>query len=95
MYCVNCGMKIDDDSRFCSECGRQIDVPTVPVEPDWDSFQYDDETALTQAEVVELYDNATDEEVEEEFDLINAIDEGPEYYRKVLAIIRWRRANGQ
>ena len=66
----------------------------VAPEPDWDSFEYDDETPITEAEADELYRLATEEEVEDEFDLINSTDEGPAYCRKVLAIIRWRRANG-
>ena len=65
------------------------------TEPDWDSFEYDNITPITEAEADELYRLATEEEVEDEFDLINAYGEGPEFYRKVLAIVRWRRANGQ
>ena len=50
---------------------------------------------ITEAEADELYRIATEEEIEDEFDLINSTDEGPAYCRKVLAILRWRRANGQ
>ena len=65
------------------------------TEPDWDSFEYDDKTPITEAEADELYRLATEEEVEDEFDLINSVDEGAAYCRKVLAIVRWRRANWQ
>ena len=64
------------------------------AEPDWDSLAYDNATPVSTAEADELYGLATEEEVTEEFDLINAVDEGPQYYRRVLAIVRWRRANG-
>ena len=67
----------------------------LSAEPDWDSFEYDDKTALIKTEVDELYSIATEEEIKEEFDLINSGDEGPAYYRKVLAIVKWRRANGR
>ena len=72
-------------------------IPQQPpaIEPDWDSFEYDNDTPITEAEADELYRIATDEEIEEEFDLINSTDEGPAYCRKILAIVRWRRANGQ
>ena len=97
MYCENCGTQLDADAKFCESCGKSQQVSQKPsqLEPDWDSLTYDDETDLTEAEVDELYGIATDEEIEEEFDLINSEDEGPEYYRKVLAIVRWRRDNGQ
>ena len=75
--------------------GRVKAAQAPQPEPDWDSFEYDDETPITDAEADELYRLATEEEVEEEFDLINATDEGAAFYRKVLAIVRWRRANGR
>ena len=27
--CPNCGARIDDDSRFCAECGKEIPQGTV------------------------------------------------------------------
>ena len=61
-------------------------------EPDWDSMEFDDDTPVTEAEADEIYKYATEEEIHEEFDLINATDEGPAFWRKVLAIVKWRRA---
>jgi len=99
MFCTGCGAKAGDDARFCGQCGAPVGasaVPsTTPVEPDWDSLQYDDETPVTEAEADELYGIATEEEIEDEFDLPNSGDEGSGYYRKVLVIVRWRRANGK
>jgi len=57
-------------------------------------MEFDDKTAITDGEANELYDLATDEEREDEFDLGNSMDEGPGYFRQVLAIVRWRRTNG-
>jgi len=93
MSCENCGTQLDTGAKFCKSCGASRQAPAI--EPEWDSFAYDGKTALTQAEVDELYGIATEEEIEEEFDLINSGDEGSAYYRKVLDIVRWRRANGQ
>jgi len=95
MFCKNCGIELNNAAKFCNNCGetQQSSQQTSVSEPDWDSFEYDDRTALTQAEADELAATATEEEYLDEFDLINATDEGPEYYRKVLAIVRWRRAN--
>ncbi|MCL1875374.1 MAG: zinc ribbon domain-containing protein [Synergistaceae bacterium] len=95
MFCENCGAELSSGAKFCSGCGesqqasQQVRQPT----PDWDSFEYDDKTPITEAEAEELYRLATEEEIEDEFDLINSGDEGPAYYRKVLAIVRWRRDN--
>ena len=100
MFCENCGTQLDDTARFCNNCGASQQPAQSPQqapasEPDWDSFEYDDRTPITKAEMDELAAIATDEEYEDEFDLINADSEGPEHFRKVLAILRWRRANGQ
>ena len=27
MYCTNCGAKLEDDSRFCDQCGAAVAVP--------------------------------------------------------------------
>ena len=103
MFCGNCGAQLNDTVKFCGNCGAsqqpaqppQLAQQQAPApEPDWDSFEYDDESPITEAEADELYRLATEEEVEDEFDLINADSEGPEFFRKVLAIVRWRRANG-
>ena len=101
MFCENCGAQLEDTARFCKNCGAsQQPLQEAPrqapaAEPDWDSFEYDDQTPITTAEMNELAAIATDEEYEDEFDLINADTEGPEHFRKILAILRWRRANGQ
>ena len=29
MYCTNCGIKLDDDSHFCPECGHQQELSTA------------------------------------------------------------------
>lgn len=33
MYCNNCGKLISDDSKFCPECGKEIGVQSVRLEP--------------------------------------------------------------
>jgi hypothetical protein len=98
MLCENCGTQINARATFCRACGASVDAgakQAPATEPDWDSFEYDDKSVMSDAEVDELYSIATEEEIEDEFDLINSGDEGQAYYRKVLAIVRWRRANGQ
>ena len=107
MFCENCGAQINNTAKFCRTCGACVaarasqqaltHIPLQPpeIEPDWDSFEYDNDMPITEAEADELYRIATEEEIEDEFDLINSTDEGPAYCRKILAIIRWRRANGQ
>jgi hypothetical protein len=100
MVCENCGTQLNDTAKFCNNCGasQQSAQPLQQApasEPDWDSLEYDDRTPITKAEMDELAAIATDEEYEDEFDLINADSEGPEHFRKILAILRWRRANGQ
>ena len=104
MFCENCGTQLNNTAKFCNNCGasqqplqspKQSPQQATVIEPDWDSIGYDEITPITKAEMDELAAIATDEEYEEEFDLINADTEGPEYFRKILAILRWRRANGQ
>jgi hypothetical protein len=97
MFCKNCGTESSAGANFCKSCGANLQTgrQAPAAEPDWDSFEYDDETPITEAEADELYGIATEEEVADEFDLINSGEAGPAYYRKVLPIVRWRRANGQ
>ena len=97
MFCENCGTQLKDTAKFCNNCGagQQASQQAPAVEPDWDSLKYDGDTPISRAEFDELSAIATEEEYEDEFDLINTTDEGPEFFRKVLAILRWRRANGR
>ena len=88
MYCSNCSMEIEEDSRFCSGCGAR-------VEPDWDTFVYDSDTPFTSDEERRLVELATDEEWLDEFEL--DLDEhvsDAAYCRRTLAIVEWRRTNG-
>ena len=100
MFCENCGAQLNVAAKFCNSCGANQQPAQAPQrspagEPDWDSFKYDDTTPITKTEMDELAAIATDEEYEDEFDLINADTEGPEHFRKILAILRWRRSTGQ
>ena len=94
VFCANCGAKLGAGAKFCGNCGASQQATAV-VEPDWDALEFDDNTPVTDTEAEELYKIATEEEIHEEFDLINSTDEGPAYCRKVLAIVKWRRANGK
>ena len=94
MFCANCGTKLGADVKFCGNCGASQQATAV-VEPDWDALEFDDNTPITDTEAEELYKIATEEEIHEEFDLINSTDEGPAFCRKILAIVKWRRANGK
>ena len=97
------GVRKPKPNKTPAQCSREYraakaarEIPQAPaVGPDWDSFEYDDDTPITTAEMDELAAIATDEEYQDEFDLINATDEGAAFFRKILAILRWRRANGQ
>ena len=35
MYCKYCGARIDGDSRFCPQCGSQVQAPESPRQQDW------------------------------------------------------------
>jgi hypothetical protein len=36
MYCKHCGARIDGDSRFCPQCGAQVQAPAAsPRQQDW------------------------------------------------------------
>ena len=32
-YCPNCGVEVEDDQRFCGECGAQLVFDPLPAEP--------------------------------------------------------------
>ena len=37
MYCVNCGIELADNAKFCSSCGNNLSsVPPLPLKRDWD-----------------------------------------------------------
>jgi zinc-ribbon domain len=37
VYCVNCGIELADNAKFCSSCGNnQSNVPPRPLKRDWD-----------------------------------------------------------
>ena len=37
MYCVNCGIELADNAKFCSSCGNNLsNVPPLPLKRDWD-----------------------------------------------------------
>ncbi len=31
MYCINCGTQILDDSKFCYNCGQEIESNSIPI----------------------------------------------------------------
>ena len=35
MYCKYCGARIEGDSRFCPQCGSQVQVAEKPRQQDW------------------------------------------------------------
>ena len=54
MYCNYCGAKLPDDSKFCSNCGKQIKiVDDVKEKAVWCNFE---DTNSKQEEVAEIYD---------------------------------------
>ena len=37
MYCVNCGIELADNAKFCSSCGNNMsNLPPLPLKRDWD-----------------------------------------------------------
>ena len=37
MYCVNCGIELADNAKFCSSCGNNMsNVTPLPLKRDWD-----------------------------------------------------------
>lgn len=55
MYCIYCGAKIDDDARFCTECGKKQlqDTPVVEEKASTVSSQ----TSLVSKVLAELHDS--------------------------------------
>ena len=54
MYCNYCGAKLPDDSKFCSNCGKQIKiVDDIKEKAVWCNFE---DTNSKQEEVAEIYD---------------------------------------
>lgn len=39
MYCKNCNAYNDDGSRFCCQCGAELEAPAAQSEPDFSSSQ--------------------------------------------------------
>ena len=33
MYCENCGSRLPDGAKFCTECGTRVQVPTASEAP--------------------------------------------------------------
>ena len=31
MFCQGCGTKIEDGARFCTKCGRPVEMPNVEI----------------------------------------------------------------
>ena len=56
MYCKYCGAVIDNDSRFCAQCGRQLSENDIVAEKAvWTDFSdYQQNTTNLQREIENL-----------------------------------------
>ena len=46
-FCTNCGSKIDDEARFCPDCGAPV-VPGAPKAEPWEEEKKDFGTKITE-----------------------------------------------
>ncbi len=77
MKCNACGAPLDDDSVFCSQCGRKIEAPENIIEPNVSEIPEPvDERAGVYEEVKNIV--GTDEPADEPSDAVAAIDEALE-----------------
>lgn len=46
-FCTNCGSKIDDEARFCPDCGAPV-VPEAPKAEPWEEEKKDFGTKINE-----------------------------------------------
>ena len=77
MFCTNCGSKLVDGAKFCSECGARVvrqEEPVFRTNPD---IQFEEPKVETSTFEAPVYDETPERPVREKvsFDWSNVVDE--------------------
>ena len=77
MVCTNCGSKLVDGAKFCSECGARVARPEEPVFRTNPDIQFEEPKVETSTFEAPVYDETPDRPVREKvsFDWSNVVDE--------------------
>ena len=77
MFCTNCGSKLVDGAKFCSECGARVVRPEEPVFRTNPDIQFEEPKVETPTFEVPVYDETPERPVREKvsFDWSNVVDE--------------------
>ena len=77
MFCTNCGSKLVDGAKFCSECGARVVRPEEPVFRTNPDIQFEEPQVETPAVEAPVYDETPERPVREKvsFDWSNVVDE--------------------
>ena len=78
MFCTNCGSKLVDGAKFCSECGARVVRPEEPVFRTNPDIQFEEPKVETPIIEAPVYDDDTPERPVREkvsFDWSNVVDE--------------------
>ncbi len=77
MFCTNCGSKLVDGAKFCSECGARVVRPEEPVFRTNPDIQFEEPKVETPTFEAPVYDETPERPVREKvsFDWSNVVDE--------------------
>ena len=77
MFCTNCGSKLVDGAKFCSECGARVVRPEEPVFRTNPDIQFEEPMVANPAFEAPVYDETPEKPVREKvsFDWSNVVDE--------------------
>ena len=77
MFCTNCGSKLVDGAKFCSECGARVVRPEEPVFRTNPDIQFEEPKVETKTIKAPVYDDTPERPVKEtvSFDWSNVIEE--------------------
>ena len=77
MFCTNCGSKLVDGAKFCSECGARVVRPEEPVFRTNPDIQFEEPKVETPTIEAPVYDETPERPVREKvsFDWSNVVDE--------------------
>ena len=95
MFCTNCGSKLVDGAKFCSECGARVVRPEEPVFRTNPDIQFEEPKVAEPVVEAPVYDETPERPVREKvsFDWSNVVDEP---HRKDVSDIKspWATTGG-
>ena len=76
MFCTNCGSKLVDGAKFCSECGARVVRPEEPVFRTNPEIKFEEPKVATPIIDAPVYDETPERPVREKvsFDWSNVVD---------------------